>query len=80
MDGIVCSPMEIRNVKEKFGSKLKLVVPGIRSNKGNADDQKRTLPAKKAVDLGADIIVIGRPITSAESPAKAAQAFHQSIK
>ena len=80
MDGIVCSPMEIRNVKQTFGSKLKLVVPGIRSNDDNADDQKRTLPAKKALDLGADIIVIGRPITSAESPAKAAKIFYQSIK
>ena len=47
MDGIVCSPMEIRNVKQTFGSKLKLVVPGIRSNDDNADDQKRTLPAKR---------------------------------
>ncbi len=79
MDGIVCSPMEIKKIKEKFGSKLKLVVPGIRNNKDNSDDQKRTLAAKEAVDLGADIIIIGRPITSADSPENAAKIFHQSI-
>ena len=80
MDGIVCSPMEIIKVKETFGPKLKLVVPGIRNNEENSDDQKRTLSAKEAIDNGADIIVIGRPITSAKSPSDAAREFHQSIK
>ena len=80
MDGIVCSPMEIRNVKETFGSKLKVIVPGIRNQTKNDDDQKRTLSAKKAIEFGADIIVVGRPITSAEEPGKAAEIFHQSIK
>ena len=80
MDGIVCSPLEIRKVKETFGSKLKVVVPGIRNQTDNTDDQKRTLSAKKAVEFGADIIVVGRPITSADSPGNAAEIFHQSIK
>ena len=80
MDGVVCSPMEIRKVKEKFGSKLKAIAPGIRNNTDISNDQRRTLSAKEAIDLGADIIVIGRPITSAESPAKAAEIFLQSIK
>ncbi len=80
MDGIVCSPMEIRKIKEKFGSKLKLIVPGIRNETDNNDDQKRTLPAKKAIEFGADIIVVGRPITSADSPEDAAKIFHQGIK
>ena len=80
MDGIVCSPMEIRKVKETFGSKLKVIVPGIRNQTDNNDDQKRTLSAKKAIEFGADIIVVGRPITSAEIPGKAAEIFHQSIK
>ena len=47
---------------------------------GSSDDQKRTLSAKEAIDLGADIIVVGRPITSAESPMNAAKTFIQSIK
>ena len=80
IDGIVCSPMEIKKVKETFGSKLKVVVPGIRNQAENADDQKRTLSAKKAIEFGADIIVVGRPITSADSPGNAAEIFHQSIK
>ena len=80
MDGIVCSPMEIKKVKKTFGSKLKVVVPGIRNQADNADDQKRTLSAKKAIEFGADIIVVGRPITSADSPGNAAEIFHQSIK
>ncbi len=79
MDGIVCSPMEIKKIKEKFGSKLKIIVPGIRNQTNNADDQKRTLSAKKAIEFGADIIVVGRPITSADSPRDAAKIFHQSI-
>ena len=80
IDGIVCSPMEIKKVKETFGSKLKVVVPGIRNQADNTDDQKRTLSAKKAIEFGADIIVVGRPITSADSPGNAAEIFHQSIK
>ena len=80
MDGIVCSPMEIRKVKEAFGSKLKVIVPGIRNQTDNNNDQKRTLSAKKAIEFGADVIVVGRPITSADSPGKAAEIFHQSVK
>ena len=80
MDGIVCSPMEIEKVKKTFGPKLKVIVPGIRNNEDNSHDQKRILSAKEAVDLGANIIVIGRPITSADSPADAGKIFNQSIK
>ena len=80
MDGIVCSPKEIGKIKEKFGTKLKVIVPGIRNDTINSDDKKRTLTAKEAIDLGANIIVVGRPITSAESPANAAKKFVQSIK
>ena len=79
IDGIVCSPHEIKRVKKTYGSKLKLIVPGIRNNANSSDDQKRTLSAKDAIDLGADIIVIGRPITSAESPAIAAKTIYHSL-
>ena len=80
MDGVVCSPMEIRKVKETFKSKLKVIVPGIRNQTDNTDDQRRTLSAKKAIEFGADVIIVGRPITSADSPGDAAEMFHQSIK
>ena len=80
MDGIVCSPMEIRKVKETFDSRLKVIVPGIRNQTDSKDDQIRTLSAKKAIEFGADVIVVGRPITAADSPGDAAKIFHQSIK
>ncbi len=80
MDGIVCSPMEIRKVKEMFGSKLQVIVPGIRNNLDSFDDQKRTLSAKEAINLGADILVIGRPITQADNPSEAAKSIFESIK
>ena len=51
LDGIVCSPMEITKVKKVFKSKLKIVVPGIRSNIDSSDDQKRTLSAKRQLIL-----------------------------
>ena len=79
MDGIVCSPMEIRKVKEAFGSKLKVIVPGIRNNSDSSDDQKRTLSAKESINLGADILVIGRPITQADNPSEAAKSIFESI-
>ncbi len=79
LDGVVCSPREVRNIKETYGNKLKLIVPGIRSNNSIIDDQKRTLSAKEAINFGADILVVGRPITKAKDPAKAAENLLQEI-
>ena len=79
LDGIVCSPQEIKIIKSKVKDSLKLIVPGIRNNEDNSNDQKRTMSAKEAVEAGADILVIGRPITKAIDPAKAAQKIFQSL-
>ena len=79
LDGIVCSPQEIKTIKSEIKGKLKLIVPGIRSNEDNSNDQKRTMSAKEAVDAGADILIIGRPITKAIDPAEAAQKIFQSL-
>ena len=73
LDGIVCSPYEVSNIKKTYKNELMLVVPGIRSGNSNIDDQKRTLSAKEAISAGADILVIGRPITKAKDPAQAAE-------
>ncbi|MCB9945115.1 MAG: orotidine-5'-phosphate decarboxylase [Geminicoccaceae bacterium] len=70
-DGIVCSPLEIRAMRERFGDIPKLVVPGIRPNAGT-DDQKRTMTPAEALRAGADRLVIGRPITQSADPARAA--------
>jgi orotidine-5'-phosphate decarboxylase len=56
-----------------------LVVPGIRSSGSARDDQRRTLSAREAMDTGADIIVVGRPITAADDPADAARALREEL-
>ena len=78
LDGIVCSPHEISNIKSKF--KLEVITPGIRMNNTQTDDQKRTLTAKEALKAGADILVVGRPITQADSPSDAARSIYESIQ
>ena len=79
MDGIVCSPLEILEVKNTHESKLQIISPGIRSNENASNDQKRTLSAKEAIDAGADILVVGRPITNAKDPAIAAENIYSEI-
>jgi len=79
LDGIVCSPYEVKHIKETYKNKLKLIVPGIRSSNNVNNDQKRTLSAKEAISAGADIIVVGRPITKAKDPAESAQKLLQEI-
>ena len=79
MDGIVCSPLEISEVKNTHGSNLQIISPGIRSKENNSNDQKRILSAKEAIEAGADILVIGRPITNAKDPAKAAENIYSEI-
>ena len=79
MDGIVCSPLEISEVKNTHESKLQIISPGIRSKENASNDQKRTLSAKEAIDAGADILVVGRPITNAKDPAIAAENIYSEI-
>mgnify|MGYP001405254502 FL=1 len=78
LDGIVCSPHEISYIKSNF--KLEVIAPGIRMSESQADDQKRTLTAKDALKAGADILVIGRPITQADSPSDVARSIFESIQ
>lgn len=63
---IVCSPFEITAIRELLGEQIKIITPGVRFNDVNLlDDQVRTMNPREAVDAGADLIVIGRPITAA---------------
>lgn len=71
LDGVVCSPLEAAALRAACGPRFKLVVPGIRPTWAGGDDQKRTLTPAEAMDAGADILVIGRPITAAADPASA---------
>ncbi len=78
-DGLVCSPLEVASLRARFGSDPYLVVPGIRPPGSASDDQKRTLVPKEALDAGADLLVIGRPITAAPDPAAAATAIAEEL-
>jgi len=79
LDGVICSPHEIRALRRRFGPDLKLVVPGIRPRDASAGDQKRTMSPGEAAALGADVLVVGRPITQAADPRAAAQAITAEI-
>jgi len=79
LDGAVCSPLEVAALRAVCGPDFTLVVPGIRPAGGDAGDQKRVMTPREALDAGADILVIGRPITKASDPAAAAAAINQEI-
>ncbi len=75
LDGVICSPHEIAPLRRRFGAALRLVVPGIRGAGDARGDQQRTMPAADALALGADLLVVGRPITAAADPRAAAIAL-----
>ena len=73
LDGIVCSALDLNKVRTELPRKFLTVVPGIRPADASTQDQKRVMTPKQALAAGADILVIGRPITGAADPAKAAR-------
>lgn len=77
VDGVVCSPHELELVKKR--ESLLSITPGIRLKNVN-DDQKRTMTPKEAIDLGADYLVIGRPITASENISKSLEDIYISIQ
>ena len=78
--GFVCSPLEVKALRDEFGEEAILVVPGIRPADSENQDQKRVATPEKAVGDGASFIVVGRPIRDAESPKKAARTIAESIR
>lgn len=71
LDGVVCSPLEVRKVKENCGKDFLTITPGIRFADSSKDDQVRITTPEKARELGSDFIVVGRPITASDDPVKA---------
>ena len=71
LDGVVCSPKEIKVIRKVTGKNFIIVTPGIRlKNKIESDDQKRIETPEKAIEMGANYLVIGRPITKSKNPLK----------
>lgn len=73
LDGLVASSHEIKEIRNQCGKDFIIVTPGIRPVTSTLDDQKRVATPQKAIEQGADFIVVGRPITQASNPAKVTQ-------
>lgn len=79
LDGVVCSAQEAKLLKDTLGQDFKLVTPGIRPAGSASDDQQRIVTPEQAVADGVDYLVIGRPITKAQSPIDVLKAINASI-
>ncbi len=76
ISGLVCSPQEVAAVRQLLGPAALLVIPGVRpASAVGSDDQARVATAAEAIACGASMLVVGRPITQAPDPAKAAAAL-----
>lgn len=78
LDGIVCSGEEVGLIRKRWPGGF-FVVPGVRPAGGAMGDQKRAVTPRAAIDAGASIIVVGRPITQAEDPDHAARAIEATL-
>jgi orotidine-5'-phosphate decarboxylase len=78
--GIVCSPREVAAVRAEVGPGITLITPGVRPAGTAANDQARVATPEEALKSGSDLLVIGRPITSAPDPGAAAAAVAASIR
>ena len=79
MDGVVASPKEIAAVRHACGDDFLIITPGVRPLWADANDQKRVLTPKEAIALGANYIVISRPIIKADDPVDAAKRIADEI-
>lgn len=80
ISGVVCSPQEIKAIRNACGPDFIIVTPGIRPAWSEKNDQKRITTPRQALELGADYMVIGRPITQAAHPKEAAQKIIEELE
>jgi len=71
LSAFVASPREIKPLRDEFGQKIQLVIPGVRPSWSEPGDQKRFMTPRQAIEAGADYLVIGRPITAHANPREA---------
>ena len=79
LDGVVCSSQEASMLKKELGDSFLLITPGIRPAGSAAGDQRRIMTPVEAVTAGSDYLVIGRPITQAESPMQVLTEINESL-
>ena len=80
LDGVVCSPKEIKVIRKATGKNFIIVTPGIRlKSKIKSDDQKRVETPEKAIEMGANYLVIGRPITKSKNPLKTLKKINDTL-
>jgi orotidine-5'-phosphate decarboxylase len=79
MDGVVCSPQEIQLIRKIAGQNFTIVTPGIRMANQATNDQQRIATPKKAIEDGADFIVVGRPVTEDPEPRAAVERILRSV-
>jgi orotidine-5'-phosphate decarboxylase len=77
---LVCSPQEVRIVREEVGAGVVLITPGVRPAGASLDDQARVATPEQALADGADLLVVGRPITGASDPGAAAAALAAALR
>jgi orotidine-5'-phosphate decarboxylase len=79
LDGVVCSALEAPRLRAAHGAGFKLVTPGIWLAGAAPDDQSRVVTPREALRLGADYLVIGRPIAQAADPVAVLQSIRSSL-
>lgn len=79
LDGVVCSALEARQLRNRIGDAFCLVTPGIRPADTAANEQKRVATPREAIENGSDYLVIGRPITQARDPIAVLQRLNNEI-
>ncbi|MET8865893.1 orotidine-5'-phosphate decarboxylase [Nonomuraea sp. NPDC004580] len=77
---LVCSPNEVASVRAEVGDGITLITPGVRPTGADTQDQKRVATPEQALADGADLLVIGRPITGSPDPGAAAAAIAASLR
>ena len=80
LDGIVCSAVELPNIKRYLPDSFEIITPGIRPAGSDIGDQKRVATPQQAIKNGSTVLIIGRPITAAEDPTAAARGIFETIE